>query len=195
MDTSQDLAPHPVTNDTIATATETRTVHRCEKLKRDGTVCGFYVGTVFYDGGWACAHHRPRNKPKDPNTPRRLPKAPVTDLKEPADAVRLAAWAAIQSARGRLPKQYASAVLDACREFRAGWALAQDTQAADELIKATCDYWKALQLGDDRAAQAAQRTALDAIGELLGHRPEASTTPGPGYELGEKDPVWGERLA
>jgi hypothetical protein len=185
---------HPC-HDTIATLTPTRTVtaHRCESLMRDGNRCTRDVATVFRDGEWRCPSHRPK-APKTGEPRVHLPRPPVTDLKEPGDTVRLASWAAIQAARRRLPKQYASVVLDACREFRAGWALAKDTRLSDELIKATCAYWDALMAHNDPAAEAASRKALAVIGELLGHRPGATVDTMPGPRSGEVDHVWGERL-
>ena len=108
-----------MTESTLNPAKESRAVHRCEALKRDGTVCGRYVATLFLDGIWRCPGHRPRNTlARAPGDVPKLPRPPVTHLHEPQDAMRLASWAAIQSSLGRLDHQRSNSIVTACREFR-----------------------------------------------------------------------------
>ena len=76
---------------------ELRTVHVCEARKRNGKPCPIWVATIFqppYPGAaaqWLCPQHKPR-QPKAPQADGApaAPKPPVTHLKSPADALKLA---------------------------------------------------------------------------------------------------------
>jgi len=109
---------------TTGPAQESRAVHRCESLRRDGTVCNRYVATLWVDGAWRCPSHRPRTNITAPGEAApKLPKPPVNALTDPADALKLSSWAAIQLARGRLDHQRANALATQCREFRRCFAV------------------------------------------------------------------------
>src|SRR5258705_8931720 len=87
----------------VNAAHESRAVHPCEALKRNGQICGRYVATVFFNGLFRCPSHRPRRlKDATSGTAPKPPRPPITSLKEPSDAVRLSSWAAVQGALGRL---------------------------------------------------------------------------------------------
>ena len=107
-----------MTNDTETQAT-VRQAERCGGQTRDGRPCGMIAVRPTPDGP-RCAHHdpdRPQTRQDGPRR-RRAPRPPVSALVTPADALALSSWAAIQSARGRLTKGQADAVLHACREWR-----------------------------------------------------------------------------
>jgi hypothetical protein len=154
-------------------AKESRAVHRCEALKRDGRTCGRYVAVIWVDSTWKCPSHRPfvREKaPGIPGTPPRLPRPPVTALTSPSDALRLGSWAAIQLARGRLDHQRANAIAATCREFRQSWREAARVEETSRRIIEMADAFErvltASNTGDRAGAKAALADAQRLLAEL-----------------------------
>jgi len=164
---------------TPQTAKESRAIHRCEARKRDGSVCGFYVGTVFLDGLWRCQHHRPKKRPETAAPVPKLPRPPVAALKSPADAATLASWAAVQGSLGRLDHQRSGAIVAACREFRQAWA-AQDTHAKQIAVVVAWERLLDAQDLGDRDAITGAREGLRRCFAALGFPREAYTVPRPG---------------
>src|SRR5712672_2094135 len=57
-------------------ASETRQVHRCEAVKRDGSTCSYYVATILTPDGWRCYHHRPKPSADPAVTAQPAPRPP-----------------------------------------------------------------------------------------------------------------------
>jgi hypothetical protein len=83
----------------------------CSALTKRGAVCGRTVGTRDYGEGPRCPTHKARALTEELRSPVRV-------LRVPGDALRLASWAAVMAAEGKIPASRANAVANACREFR-----------------------------------------------------------------------------
>lgn len=80
----------------------------CSAVTKRGTVCGRRIAVAMTPNGPRCPAHAPKTSGR----------APVRSIRSPQDAVRLASWAAVAVAEGRLGNQQANAVTNACREWR-----------------------------------------------------------------------------
>jgi hypothetical protein len=141
--------PSPLTAEATPSQ-QPRTVYRCTYVltrgARNGQACGRYVGVRITDDGPRCPQHAP--KPVAPDAPKPS-KPPVTTLRSIEDAERLAAWAAVKVASGRITPQAANAAVNACREFRRSHGLASsitETSAAVQAAATAWDYIKALEV-------------------------------------------------
>ena len=135
-------------------ASETRQVHRCEAVKRDGSTCSYYVATILTPDGWRCYHHRPKPSADPAVTAQPAPRPPKGGkIEDPEDAQRLAAWAAQQVSLGQLPHQRGNSIANLCREFRRAFQesgeLTKWVEQASLLLKAV----EAYRNGDAMAAE------------------------------------------
>lgn len=120
----------PVSADSSGTSAVVGPVtrHPCSAIARSGRACGRTVATVATSDGWRCPSHRQRAEAPAASRP------PVRSIRSPADALRLASWAALEVAAGRMRNVDGNSIANLCREARRGYDAGKHGAAYDAAV-------------------------------------------------------------
>ena len=97
----------------------------CTATTKRGVTCGRTIALTTTPNGPRCPAH----------VNKAAVRAPVRSIRSPQDAVRLASWASVQMAEGRLGPQQCNAITNAVREWRRSFEAA-DTARRFEALQA-----------------------------------------------------------
>lgn len=120
----------------------------CTATTKRGAICGRMIALTTTPNGPRCPAHVNKSAVR----------APVRSIRSPRDAVRLASWASVQMAEGRLGPQQCNAITNAVREWRRSFEAA-DTARRFEALSA---FVTAL-MANKRVSAALEAEASDGV--------------------------------